>query len=208
MGLILGSPRPSLKVVVVVLVVLVTVMVVVMRVVSQTQALSLGSTALLHAVHLPCPQIPRYLGHELCHELNLGHCGHVLSHIPSLLGIWVPSTVPLCVLAHPLNGHTGQVQAVWQTRELTTVNTNSPIFTNMLFHGWINTYCSLPSTEGKYQKAAHSLQRNTVRVMIAEYIKRTPQCKVKMHHNHNHYRLKDILVPTTTALTYLKSYIK
>jgi len=46
--------------------------------------------------------------------------------------------------------------------------------------------------------------------MIAEYIKRTPQCKVKMHHNHNHnhYRLKDILVPTTTALTYLKSYIK
>jgi len=81
MGLILGSPRPSLKVVVVV------VMVVVMRVVSQTQALSLGSTVLLHAVHLPCPQIPRYLGHELCHELNLGHCGHVLSHIPSLLGI-------------------------------------------------------------------------------------------------------------------------
>jgi len=62
--------------------------------------------------------------------------------------------------------------------------------------------------EGKYQKAVHSLQRNTVRVMIAEYIKRTPQYKVKMHHNHNHYRLKDILVPTATALTYLKSNIK
>jgi hypothetical protein len=79
MGLILGSPRLSLMVVLVV--------VVVVRVVSQTQAFSLGSTALLHAVHLPCPQIPRYLGHELCHELNLGHCGHVLSHIPSLLDI-------------------------------------------------------------------------------------------------------------------------
>jgi len=62
MGLILGSPHLSLKVVVVV--------VVAMRVVSQTQAFSLGSTALVHAVHLPCPQIPRYLGHELCHELN------------------------------------------------------------------------------------------------------------------------------------------
>jgi hypothetical protein len=62
--------------------------------------------------------------------------------------------------------------------------------------------------EGKYQKAAHSLQRNTVRVTIAGYIKRTPQYKVKMHHNHNHYRLKDIPVPIATALTYLKSNIK
>jgi len=44
--------------------------------------------------------------------------------------------------------------------------------------------------------------------MIAEYIKRTPQYKVKMHHNHNHYRLKDILVPTANALTHLKSNIK
>jgi hypothetical protein len=61
--------------------------------------------------------------------------------------------------------------------------------------------------EGKYQKAAHSLQRNTLRVMIAEYIKRTPQHKVKMHHNHNHYRLKDRLVPTANALKHLKSNI-
>lgn len=39
--------------------------------------------------------------------------------------------------------------------------------------------------------------------MNAEYIKRTPQYKVKMHHND--YRLKDALVPPASALTQLKS---
>jgi hypothetical protein len=101
--IILGSPRLSL---------------VVMLKVCQTQAFSPGSTALLHAVHLPCPQIPRCLDHELCSGLNSRHYGHVLSHTPSLPGKWVPSTVPLCALVHPLNGHMGQALAALQTTEL------------------------------------------------------------------------------------------
>lgn len=101
---ILGSPRLSL------------VMVVVK--VGQTQAFSPGSTALLRAVHLPCPQTPHCLDHELCSGLNSRHCGHVLSHTPSLLGKWVPSTVPPCAPVHPLNGHMGQVLATLQTTEL------------------------------------------------------------------------------------------
>lgn len=104
---ILGSPRLSLVAVVVVV-----------RVEDQTQAFSPGSTALPRVVHLPCPQTPRCLEHELCSGLNSRHCDHALSHTPSLLGKLVPSIVPLCVLVHPLNGHMGQVLAALQRREL------------------------------------------------------------------------------------------